>query len=100
MPKKTERGNPLGRFNIHSVTKHQKIEGAPLGKKFSKKRRAVPKKTGRGAFWSRPVLYVTLKHGTTLLVKFFDQMVQFDTLKYRRTFKNYFAQFVWIEKSH
>ena len=26
------------------------------------------------------------------------QMVQFDTLKYRRTFKNFFGQFVGIEK--
>ena len=26
------------------------------------------------------------------------QMVQFGTIKFRRTFKNYFGQFVWIEK--
>ena len=26
MPKKTERGDPLGFFNIHSVAKHEKIE--------------------------------------------------------------------------
>ena len=26
------------------------------------------------------------------------QMVQFDILKFRRTFKNFFDQFVWIEK--
>ena len=26
-------------------------------------------------------------------------MVQFDTLKFRRNFKNYFGQFVWIELS-
>ena len=25
-------------------------------------------------------------------------MFQFGTIKYRRTFKNYFGQFVWIEK--
>ena len=28
------------------------------------------------------------------------QMIQFDTLKFRRTFKNHFGQFLWIEKSH
>ena len=28
------------------------------------------------------------------------QMVQFDTIIFCRTFKNYFGQFVWIEKSH
>ena len=27
-------------------------------------------------------------------------MIQFGTIKFRRTFKNYFGQFVWIEKSH
>ena len=26
------------------------------------------------------------------------QMMQFATIKFRRTFKNYFGQFVWIEK--
>ena len=34
MPQKTERGDPLEFFNIHSVTKHQKIEGGPFGEKF------------------------------------------------------------------
>ena len=31
MPKKTERGDPLGVFNIHSVAKHQKNAGRPFG---------------------------------------------------------------------
>ena len=50
MPKKTERRNPLGFSNIHSVAKHQKkCRGDPLRKKnFEKKIRkkclAVPKK--------------------------------------------------------
>ena len=26
------------------------------------------------------------------------QMFQFDTIKFRKTFENYFGQFVWIEK--
>ena len=30
MPKKTEREDPLGFFNIHSVAKLQKIEGRTL----------------------------------------------------------------------
>ena len=34
MPKKTERGNPSGFFNIHSVGRYQKIEGEPFGKNF------------------------------------------------------------------
>ena len=57
MPKKTERGDPLGFFNIYSVAKQRKkIEGGPLGIFFPKKSLTVPKKIERG---SRPVWYVT-----------------------------------------
>ena len=38
MPKKTERGDPLGFSNIHSVAKQQKIEGGPFGEFFSGKK--------------------------------------------------------------
>ena len=30
MPKKTEKGDPLGFFNIHSVAKHQKNAGGTV----------------------------------------------------------------------
>ena len=46
--KKTERGDPLGFFNIHSVPKHQKIEGGPVGNFFRKKSHNA-EKTKRGA---------------------------------------------------
>ena len=57
MPKKTEREDPLGFFNIHSVAKLQKkLKGAFRGEKvFFEKSRTVPKKW---TLWSRPVLYV------------------------------------------
>ena len=43
--KKTERGDPLGFSNIHSVAKHQKMQGDPLGIFFSKKKsRSAEKK--------------------------------------------------------
>ena len=49
MPKKTERGDPLGFFNIHSVAKHQKNAGGPFEEKNSEKKcLAVPKKNERG----------------------------------------------------
>ena len=39
MPKKTERGDPVGFFNIQSVGKYQKIEGGSFDEKsFSKKK--------------------------------------------------------------
>ena len=43
--RKTERGDPLGFFNIHSVAKHQKNAGGPFGEKISEKKcLAVPQK--------------------------------------------------------
>ena len=47
MPKKTERRNPLGFSNIHSVAKHQQNAGDPLRKKNLKKK--IPKKMSRSA---------------------------------------------------
>ena len=38
MPKKTERVDPLGDFNVHFVTKHQKIEGGTLWGIFHRKK--------------------------------------------------------------
>ena len=49
MPKKTESGDPLGLFNIHSVAKLQKVKGGPFEKKISRKKcLRMPKKTERG----------------------------------------------------
>ena len=70
VPKKTERGDPLGFSNIHSDAKQQKkIEGGPFGeKKFPKKKSRSAEK--KGTLWSRPVWYVTWKTGKTFLVQF------------------------------
>ena len=38
MPKKTERGDPLGFFNIQSVGKYQKNEGGPFDEKNFRKK--------------------------------------------------------------
>ena len=40
MPKKTERGDPLGFFNIHSVAKHQKNAGGTFGEIFFRKKKS------------------------------------------------------------
>ena len=49
MPKKTERGDPLGFSNIHSVAKQQKIEGGTLwGKKFPEKKSRNAEKNWKG----------------------------------------------------
>ena len=64
---KTERGDPLGFFNIHSVSKLQKKERGPFEKKIPKKSRNAEKKLKRGTLWPHPVLYVTRE---TVLVQF------------------------------
>ena len=49
MPKKTERGDPMGFFNIHSEPKHQKnCSGGPFVKKKFEKNHNAEEKTGRG----------------------------------------------------
>ena len=74
MPKKTEGGDPLGFFNIHSVAKHQKNAGGTLWGKgfFSKKSLAVPKKNerGEGVFGLARYGMLRGKTGKTFLVQF------------------------------
>ena len=72
MPKKTERGDPLGFFNIHSVAKHQKNAGGTLWGKifFRKKSLAVPKKLKGGAFGLARYGMLRGKTGKTFLVQF------------------------------
>ena len=105
MPKKTERRNPLGFSNIHSVAKHQKkMQGAFCGKKIFEKKSekkclAVPKKIERGDSLVSPgMICYAEKQVKPFWSSSLGQMVLFDTIIFCRTFKNYFGQFVWIEK--
>ena len=74
MPKKTEKGDPLGFFNIHSVAKHQKNAGGPFGEKFffRKKSLGVPKKMkgGGGVFGLARYGMLRGKTRKTFLVQF------------------------------
>ena len=47
---KTVRGDPLGFNNIHSVAKHQKIEGGRFGEFFFEKKSLEAEKNERGRF--------------------------------------------------
>ena len=100
MPKKTEKGDPLGFFNIHSVAKHKKNAGGTIwGKKFRKNVSQCRTKLKVGTLWCCPVWNVTRKNrGKPFWSSSLGQMVQFDTIIFGRTFKNYFGQFVWKEK--
>ena len=59
----------------------------------------VPKKIERGDSLVSPgmVCYAE-KQVKPFWFSSLDQIVQFDTIIFCRTFKNYFGQFVWIEK--
>ena len=97
MPKKTERRNPLGFFSIHSVAKHQKLRGGPFQKKIvSKKVSQCGKKLK--AFSVSRYCMLRGKEEKPFWFSSLRQMIQFRTIKFRRTFKNCFGQFVWIEK--
>ena len=63
MPKKTEREDLLGVFNIHFVARHQKIEG---GKFLFSEKISVPKKLKGETLWYRPVWYVTRENKKNL----------------------------------
>ena len=78
------------------------MQGGPFEEKNSEKKcLAVPKKIERGDSLVSPgmVCYAE-KQVKPFWSSSLDQMVQFDTIIFCRTFKNYSGQFVWIEKSH
>ena len=77
----------------------KKMQGGPFGEKIPKKCLAVPKKIERGDSLVSPgmVCYAE-KQVKPFWSNSLGQMVQFDTIIFCRTFKNYFGQFVWIEK--
>ena len=97
MPRKTERGDPLGFSNIHSVAKQQNVQGGPFGEKNfpEKKSRSAEKKGKWGPFGM--VRYAE-KQEKPFWFSSLGQMVPFGAIIFCRTLKNYFGQFVWIEK--
>ena len=73
MPEKTERGDPLGFSNIHSVAKQQKkMKGGPFEeKKFpEKKSRSAEKNWKGGPFGLAGYGMLRGKTGKTVLVQF------------------------------
>ena len=95
---KTERGDPLGFFNIQSAAEHRKIEGGPFGEFFSKKVSQCQKKLKGDPLVSPGKVCYPEKEGKPFWFSSLGQMSRFGTIKLCRTFKIYFGQFVWIEK--
>ena len=99
VPKKNWKGDPLGFSNIHSVAKQQKNWRGPLGKIFfPKKKSQCRKKLKGGPFGLARYGMLRGKTGKTFLVQFARPNSQFGAIIFCRTSKNYFGQFVWIEK--
>ena len=90
----------LSHFLTSIVAKHQKIEGGLKGviKDFFSKSHNAKKLKGDPLVSPSIVCYAE-KVEEPFWFTSLGQMFQFGTIKFRRTFKNYFGQFVWIEKS-
>ena len=87
MPKKTEGGDPLRFFNIHSVAKHQKNAGGTLwGKNFFEKKSRSAEKNERGEPLVSPgmVCYAE-KQEKPFWFSSLDQIVQFGAIIICRT---------------
>ena len=102
MPKKTERVDPLGVFNIHFVAKHQKIEGGTLwGKFFSRKKVSTPKKTVRGDPLVSPAMVCYAgKQEKPFWFSSLGQIVQFGAIIFCRTFVELFWSVQVVLKKH
>ena len=97
---KNRKGGPFGIFQHPFCRQISKNAGGPFGEKiFRKKSLAVPKKNERGDPLVSPgmVCYAE-KQEKPFWFSSLDQIVQFGAIIFCRTFKNYFGQFVWIEK--
>ena len=99
MTKKLER-RTLWNFLTSFLSQNiKKLKGGPIGKKgFFRKSPTMPRKTGRGPFSVAWYCMLQEKKEKPLWFSSLGQMVQFNTMKFRKTFKNYFGQFVWIEQ--
>ena len=92
IPKKIERGDPLGFFNIHSVAKHKKFEGGPFGKNMFQKKSHNAEETD--PLVSPGMVCYAEKEEKPFWFSSLGQMSQFMTIKLCRTFKNYLGLFV------
>ena len=103
--RKKLKGGTLWDFPTSILSQNiKKMQGDPLRKKnFEKKSEkkclAKPKKIERGDSLVSPgMICYAEKQVKPFWSSSLGQMVLFDTIIFCRTFKNYFGQFVWIEK--
>ena len=94
VPKKKLKGGTLWYFPTSILSQNsEKIEGGTLWRKtFQEKKSRSAEKNSPGM-----VCYAG-KQEKPFWFSLLDQIVQFGAIIFCRTFKNYFGQFVWIEK--
>ena len=99
--RKKLKGGTLWDFSTSILSQNiKKMQGDPLGKKFfSEKKSRSAEKNERGESLVSPgmVCYAE-KQEKPFWFSSLDQIVHFGPIIFCRTFKNYFGQFVWIEK--
>ena len=98
MPKKLK-GGTLWDFSTSILSQNiKKCRGTLWGRKFPKKMSRSAEKNWKGDPLVLPgMVGYAKKQGKPFWSSSLGQMVQFDTIIFGRTFKNYFGQFVWIE---
>ena len=101
MPKKKLKGGTLWVFPTSILSQNsKKIEGGTLwGKNFPEKKSRSAEKNWKGDPLVSPgMVWYAGKQEKLLWFNSLDQIVQYGAIILCRTFKNYFGQFVWIEK--
>ena len=99
--RKKLKGGTLWDFSTSILSQNiKKMQGDPLGKKFfSEKKSRSAEKNERGESLVSPgIVCYAEKQEKPFWFSSLDQIVHFGPIIFCRTFKNYFGQFVWIEK--
>ena len=82
MPEKTERGDPLGIFNIHSVAKDQKNEGGLFEDFSRKKSHNAERKLKEDPLVSSDIVCYAEKEEKPILFSSLGQMIQLATTQF------------------
>ena len=99
MPKKNQKGGPIWNFSTSLLSQIiKKLKQDTLVKTISKTNPTMPKNLKGGPFSLARYCILRGKRRKTFWFSSPGQIIHFGTIKFRRTFKNYFGQFVWIEK--
>ena len=97
------KGGSLWDFSTHIILSQniKKVKGNPLGKLFLPKKVLQRRNNSQCPLVSPGIVYCMLRGKREKPFSFssLGQMIQFGTIKFRRTYKNFFGQFVWIHEA-